>query len=143
MRFTSLLAALWALSYAPLSGAAEISCPGRLDVAESAANADSSWSLVLDEGRRGYFLDSVSVYSGHPGSLANLVPDRTVVTKRERRYIWNLHSSEPEGYWVACSYTNSRLMLTKALPAGLKRCELTEKLLPSGARLGIERFDCQ
>lgn len=46
-------------------------------------------------------------------------------------------------YWLACSYSNSPLMLTRPLAATVRRCELTEQRLPSGARLGIASFVCE
>lgn len=142
MKLTGLSMALGLFSLTSMAGALEISCPGKIDVTESVADTDGSWRVTEDEGRRGYFLDSVSVYSGHPRELANLVPDKTIVRNQRRKYIWNLIASTPEEYWVACSYTNSRSLLARALPNGLKKCELTEVLLPTGAKLKIDSFAC-
>ena len=121
----------------------KIDCPQTIEVMESIVATDNSWSVAQDRGRRGYFLDSISIYSGHPREMANLVPDKTIRRNQERKFTWNLHSSEKEEYWVACSYSNSLSLLTKALPKSYKKCELTEKLLPSGKKLKIERFSCE
>jgi hypothetical protein len=120
-----------------------IYCPPVIDVTESVATTDPSWTVTQDKGRRGHFLDSISIYSGHPRDIANLVPDNTTQRNQERKYTWNLSASKQEEYWIACSYSNSLSLLTKALSKTHKKCVLTEKLLPSGTKLKTEGLECE
>lgn len=144
MKKLLLLASLLAsLSCASKPYATELACPDKLEISESATLPEGNWSAVKDEGRRGHFLESVSIYAGHPSQLATLVPDKTKSLTGQRKYIWNLPEAGASGYWLACSYAHTLLILTRALPNEIRRCELTESRLPSGVRLGIVGFACQ
>jgi hypothetical protein len=129
-------------SAATMAGPTRIDCPKEIKVTESVATVENSWSATRNEAGR-YLLDTVLVYWGHPRRMGNLIGEET--TKRHLKEIstWNLAASEKEEYWVACSYTNSLTLLTKALPKEYKKCELTVELLPTGAKLRIESFVCE
>ena len=124
----------------PTEASVEIVCPSRIEVTEAVLPTDSSWSVILDQGERGYLLESMRVYSGHPHNLGNLIPDETTTGNGQRKYLWHLNN---EDFWVACVYSNTRSLLAKQLPNDLSVCELTEKTLPTGAKLRIERFACR
>jgi hypothetical protein len=123
--------------------ASEFVCPESLEVTESATTPDNRWIIVKDAGRRGHFIDSVSIYAGHPRDLANLAPDRTKNIPGQRKTQWNLPEANATEYWLACAYTNSLLMLARPLPREIRSCILTESRLPSGVRIGIVSFVCQ
>lgn len=126
-----------------LADAIQIECPKNIEVIESAQNVGDEWKVEKDLGKRGKFLDSVSVYSGHPNNMGNLIPDKTSQTNRQRKYLWIFNENDQGEFWVACTYTNSALLLTKPIRKGTRRCELTEKLLPTGAKLAIESMNCE
>ncbi|MCZ2136441.1 MAG: hypothetical protein LC098_13600 [Burkholderiales bacterium] len=120
-----------------------IVCPPTLDATESPHGAVDGWQVEVDHGKRGKFLDSISVFSGPPNEMANLVPDKTSSKSLERKSLWRLRGPADSTYWVACSYINSTLLLTRALPAGTRQCELSERLLRTGARLSVDELICQ
>lgn len=120
-----------------------IDCPPTIDATEAIVGTADSWEVAPDLGKRARRLDSIAVFAGHPRDMASLVPDRTRADKHRRTSVWTLRPDKGEGYWVACRYTNSLLLLTRALPKDARKCELTERLLPSGATLAIEAFACE
>ena len=75
--------------------------------------------------------------------MASLVPDKSVRSGINRITTWKLPLSEPDGYWMACSYVNSMTLLTKSLPKKVSTCRLTEQLLRSGVPLKITSFVCE
>jgi hypothetical protein len=141
MNFSHLLLCCGLLAVLPGVHAKEIVCPHQLQATETAEPV-SGWQAQTDLGKRGRFLDGISVYSGNPEEMANLVPDSSLVRKGERISTWKLRADE-HGYWMACRYTNSLTLLTRPLAPRFSRCELREKLLPSRARLSIGGFSCE
>lgn len=118
-------------------------CPESIKVTENASGIDATWEITLDNGRRGYFLDDIRFYSGHPSQMASLVPDSTSRSANERKSIWRFPSDSSTGYWIACSYQNTRLLVTKKLPKNVKTCQVNEQLLPSGVVLKVKGVACQ
>lgn len=121
----------------------KIECPKSINAVESLQEPSGEWVLKTDRGKRGKFLDSISVYLGSPEDMGNLIPDQTIQKDRQRKYIWTLNGDNEEAIWAVCSYTNSTLLLTRPLPAKTLKCELTEKLLPTGVKLSIESMSCE
>lgn len=118
-------------------------CPESINVTEKASEVDRPWEVTLDNGRRGYFLDDVRFYSGHPSQMASLVPDSDSRSANERKSIWRFPSNSSTGYWIACSYQNTRLLATKKLPTNVKECQVVEQLLPSGVVLKVKSTACK
>ena len=135
------------LQWLPVSGFAAdnnlLYCPESINVTEKASEVDAPWEVALDNGRRGYFLDDVRFYSGHPSQMASLVPDSVNRSTSERKSIWRFPSDNSTGYWIACSYQNTRLLATKKLPPVVKKCQVIEQLLPSGVVLKVKSIACQ
>ena len=138
-----LLAAIALPCVGAAAGELAIVCPESIAAVESLSTADDVWRVESDLGKRGKFLDSISVFSGPPAEMASLVPDRTSRKKQLRTSTWQFAAPSTAAYWVACTYTNSTLQLTRQLPSGVRRCELSERLLPNGVRLGIDGMKCE
>ena len=119
------------------AGELVIVCPESIAAVESLSTADDAWRVESDLGKRGKFLDSISVFSGPPAEMASLVPDRTSRKKQLRTSSWLFTAQASATYWVACSYSNTTLQLNRQLPGGVRRCDLSERLLPEGVRVGI------
>lgn len=126
-----------------VTGELRIDCPESIAAVESLDGAGEAWRVETDLGKRGKFLDSISVFSGPPAEMASLVPDRSSERKQRRISAWEFSAQSSEAYWVACTYTNSTLQLTRQLPSGVRRCELSERLQPNGVKLGIEGMKCE
>lgn len=138
-----LLAAIALPGAGAVAGELRIDCPESIAAVESLDGAGEAWQVETDLGKRGKFLDSISVFSGPPAEMASLVPDRTSRKKQLRTSTWQFAAPSTAAYWVACTYTNSTLQLTRQLPSGVRRCELSERLLPNGVRLGIDGMKCE
>ncbi len=136
----SILLVMYCLSAS--AEAIKIDCPKSIDVTESALEVNRFWTVEIDSGKRGRFLDSVSVYSGRPENMGNLIPDKTIEKGSRRIYIWKF-ADQADEIWIGCTYINSMLQLTQPLPKGVHKCELTEKILPSGVKLAIETMNCE
>lgn len=140
--FSGILAFAPAVLFAAASPA-QIHCPASIDVSEHANRVDAGWEATPDEGRRGYSLEQVSFYDGHPREMASLVPDDSTQNGMSRSSRWTFSRNAERPIWVACSYQNTRLMMTRALPPSTHRCVLKEQLLPSGATLKIDGISCE
>jgi hypothetical protein len=138
-----LLAAIALPCVGAAAGELVIVCPESIAALESLSAADDAWRVETDLGKRGKFLDSISVFSGPPAEMASLIPDRTSRKKQLRTSTWVFPAQASATYWVACTYSNSTLQLTRQLPGGVRRCELSERLLPNGVRLGIAGMKCE
>ena len=120
-----------------------LTCPESIKVTEKASGVDAAWQITVDKGRGGYLLDNVGFYFGHPSGMASLVPDSSDDSSGERKSIWRFPPDNSTRYWIACSYHNTRLLVTKELRAGVKTCQVNKQLLPSGAVLKIKGVTCQ
>lgn len=138
-----LLAAMALPGAGAVAGELRIDCPESIAAVESLDGAGEAWRVETDLGKRGKFLDSISVFSGPPVEMASLVPDRSSRKKQLRTSTWQFAAASTAAYWVACTYTNSTLLLTRQLPSGVRRCELSERLRPNGVKLGIEDMKCE
>ncbi len=118
-------------------------CPAMLDITETMANTAQPWEAVIDQGRRGVHLIGVTMYLGHPDQMASLVPDKTSVKNRKQLATWHLSGGKTEVYWLACNYSNTRLMLAQKLPASVTSCEVRQTLLPNGKAMSVDAIQCQ
>ena len=73
-------------------------------------------------------IDEISVYDGHPRECASLVPASESRTKKSLITIWKLSPVSPEGTWVKCSYTHTRMSLCLSLPKTAKELRLTSNV---------------
>ena len=134
---------------APGQDAADLACPASLEVQEQPATAPASpWRALPDPGLPVRALSAVSMLEGPPAQGARLVPDFDRKTGRQRRYGWTFKPAPPspapeEARWLACSYHHTALILVRPVPAGVKRCEVQERLLPRGRSLGIDGLRCE
>ena len=83
-----LLAAIALPCVGAAAGELAIDCPESIAAVESLSTADDAWRVETDLGKRGKFLDSISVFSGPPAEMASLVPDRTSRKKQLRTSTW-------------------------------------------------------
>lgn len=124
-----------------VSSAANL-CPSELKVNEAVSDIDQGWEAITDPARRGYRLDGVRVYFGHPSNLASLVPDSSERAGNVLVSVWHF-SAGVEKYWLACSYQNTRQIAIKELNAGIKFCQLKQQLTRSGSLLKIQSIECR
>jgi len=141
-----LASATWA---APSEPAPALACPASVEVREQPSAAPASpWQAMADPGLPVHALSGVSMLQGPPDQGARLVPDFERKAGQRRHYGWTFKpvpASVPaqEALWLACSYHHTALILVRPVPAGMKRCEVQERLLPTGRSLAIEGLRCE
>ena len=121
-----------------------IQCPREIKVNEAIAAEYPPWQATPDKQRELSLLNSVQLYSGHPDDMGTLVPTKTVYIGRLEVSTWSqLDVEHARGYWLGCSYSNSKTLLSQRLPDGIKACVLKQKINQVGTHIGIESFACE
>ena len=141
---THLLAATSILFTHVLAAAVVIKCPDRILVEEIVKASYPPWEATVDKGKVEVHLQSMLLYDGHPREMASLVPDNTNEIRGLLIATWKLAKAEADrGYWVGCAYANSMTLLTLRLPDTVSICRYSQKMLRSGALVGVESFICE
>ena len=100
-----------------LSAADFAACPAKIEVQkQQIAKAVPGWTAAQVNDPR-HDLWFVTMYNGEPKEMASLVPDISGKLKAG----WTL----APGYWLECHYTQTTLVLARAVPASAKVCEVT------------------
>ncbi len=102
------------------SKAIEYKCPETIETTQNLSpRKDDGWQgmdAILNK-RKG--LESIKVYDGHPNEGAELVPDNPESLKESH---WT--NQTEEGFWIACTYTKTTLMMIREIPKSTKKCTL-------------------
>jgi hypothetical protein len=93
-------------------------CPATIQTQQAMTAAPAGWAASVDEVRSS--LIGIKVSDGEPKELAWLVPDRTLAGGTQE---WTLGASA-RGYWVTCVYDRTRVVLSRKVAAGAKRCRV-------------------
>jgi len=127
-------------------------CPPELQADEAHRGpVPDGWQLAQQLRVAARRLEGLELYAGHPDQMAALVPDRSVRKGQQRVSTWRLPAAEPGTdtdsnpnlYWLACTYANSLLQFVRPLPAAVRQCVLTERLNKAGSAVAIESLDCR
>ena len=107
-----------------LSAADFQACPATIDVKpHQIGKAPAGWSVGYDHDTfangQNHVLWFVTLYDGEPKERASLVPD---VNERLRAE-WKFNPEQT--VWLECHYTRTTLVLSRALPKGVKSCVVT------------------
>ncbi|NYE61187.1 hypothetical protein FHW58_002339 [Duganella sp. 1224] len=124
-----------------LATAVAFDCPRQIDIQQTTRTADRAWEQVTDHGLPPAALQTVAVYADHPAEDGSLVPDATTTTARTAVTLWRL-PPDSAPYWMACVYSNSRVLLAKKIPAEARQCALTAALREQQAD-DVVSFVCQ
>jgi hypothetical protein len=107
----------------------EISCPSAIETSQKITSTHEGWSASPTGGRstglRHYgwisgFSDPID------GQTASLKPSTYVVSPSNRNVstaTWRFYRPS-ENFWAICTYSNTRIVLHKPLPAGIKQCSI-------------------
>ena len=135
----SILLAVAALATAPSPSL--VDCPRTLAVEQKPLEVPAGWSAA-DDGSP-HRLAQVTFFDGLPAELASLVYDDEASAEKEWTGIWHFEPN-PRGYWIACAYSGTSVVLSRRLPAEVKVCRVTyEKESREGPVGEIERIDCR
>ncbi|MFO1253792.1 MAG: STY0301 family protein [Inhella sp.] len=119
-------------------------CPPELQSDETLrGEAPAGWQLAQQVRVTARRLEGVGLYSGHPDEMAALVPDQAVRKAQRLVSTWRLADTGVEAYWLACTYSNSKLQFVRPVSAGTKQCVLTQRLNKAGAAVAVESLDCR
>ena len=95
-------------------------CPATIEVQrQQLAKPVAGWTAAMAAEAR-HDLWFVTLYDGEPKELASLIPDSGGKLKSG----WTL-AAQARAYWLECHYTQTTIVLAKAIPAGVKACEVT------------------
>lgn len=135
----TVLLALATLAAAPSPSL--VDCPPTVAVEQKPVAPPAGWSAA-DDGAP-HRLTGVTFFDGPPAELASLVYDDQASAEKEWTGIWHFEPS-PRGYWIACAYSGTSIVLSRRLPAGVKVCRVTyEKERGEGPVGEIKRIDCR
>jgi hypothetical protein len=99
---------------------AELSCPGNLEVKQSAATP-SGWSATYSEETPR--LIGVTIFDGPPANRAGMKYNYRRQIGKELHLIWNLVYS-PRSYYLQCQYERTSALISSPMPAGTRGCEV-------------------
>jgi len=136
------IAAAGALLINCAATAADALCPDTVSVKQTGAPPSPDWSVSYSATPTA--LEMVTFYSGPPKQEASLVYDEWVRGKDASTATWKF-TKDSRGYWVKCSYRNTTLELSKALPPAVSSCRVTyDRQTTSASGLpAIKRMACQ
>jgi hypothetical protein len=113
------LAALLAIP--AFARAAEPSCPATLAVEETMKQSPEGWT----EGRSNIprRLSGITIFEGDPKELASLVGDQHKTSKTALVSTWRFTPGTQ--YWMSCSYSGTRIVLSRSIPRNYRTCVIT------------------
>jgi hypothetical protein len=123
------------------ASAVDFSCPATLQSSQLAQDVQSDWQPV--DLKSISTLDEVAILSGDPADNASFIPDDATKSAVVETVTWNLVRNPDEPLWIACTYTNTRLILVKRIPEAAKQCVATYDLLPNGNRQRLASSQCK
>jgi len=142
--FTLTASALVVLASNVIAAPTPGNCPASILANETMSSPSAPWVVVADESKGGRTLEQILVYTGHPRDMGSLAPDSSVKRNGKLVSTWLLTSPDQRGgYWIGCTYRNSTTLLARPLPASVKVCRQTQRLLASGAVASIDTFECE
>ena len=100
-------------------------CPADISTVQTSTAVPEGWEVFVDTTNTRHFLESISLYSGHPRDMASLVPDNEGDTSDESS-VWTIFPDAGRSYWVSCKYHDTDIMLIKSFVI-TKSCVVTAK----------------
>jgi hypothetical protein len=83
----------------------------------------AGWNVFFDTAP--HRLSRVTFFDGPVAENASLVPDKEARAGKTKTAKWLLQPKPQRPYWLACYYSGTSLALSRALPTGLKECDVT------------------
>ena len=128
------LAIIASVAFATAGLAADISlsCPESITTKQSAVPREG-WDSSVPVPDRRHLQRAAGINSGPPADQADLRP-RMQQSRTEEKAIYDIEGNAPDGYWLVCFFDDTRVVLSKRLPSGLRRCEVTHRRTPWDAQ---------
>jgi len=116
-------------------------CPATIEVHEQLADPVAGWNAMVDD--MPHQLAGLTFYDGPPQEKASLVYDDITKAAGKQVAKWRFAPDRARAIWLACSYSGTSVVLTKALPAALSSCTVTYDAQQQIAGLPvIEKIAC-
>jgi len=136
-----LVAAVVFQTCAVAAPAEQISCPASITSEQKILNLPASWQTATDTTT--HRLSAVTFYDGPPEQKASLVNDLQSQNATQRTATWKFPSN-PRGYWLACSYDRTAILLTRKLPSNVGQCHVVYDTSTSSSGLpAVKSINCQ
>ena len=120
--------------------AEQISCPASITTEQKIVNLPTSWQTATDTTT--HPLSTVTFYDGPPEQKASLVNDLQLQNASQRTATWKF-TSNPRGYWLACSYDRTAILLTRRLPANVAQCQVVYDTSTSSSGMpAVKSINC-
>ena len=120
---------------------AELACPDTLEV-QQRANTPNGWNASYNE--QAPRLTGVTVFDGPPANRASVKYNYRRQIARELNLIWNL-TYNPRSYYVQCQYERTTALISAALPAGTRGCQVVfdKNTTYPGGGMAVKRMVCR
>ena len=128
-----------ALAAAPSSSL--VDCPSTLAVEQKPVAPPARWGAAADGSP--HRLAGITFFDGPPAERASLVYDDEASAEKEWTGIWHFEPN-PRGFWIACAYSGTSIVLSRRLPAEVKVCRVAYEQESREGPVGeIKRIDCR
>jgi hypothetical protein len=128
------------LSASSAAFAIELGCPPRVEVNEKLVSGYRDWSEGRSE--EPHRLAGITIFDGPPSEMASLIGTDKVLSKTKTRTSWSFDGDHE--HWLLCSYANTSVTLSRAIPKVVKTCAVTYSRITSIAGLPeILKLECR
>jgi hypothetical protein len=100
-----------------------LSCPASITTQQSGAAVDG-WNISEAVPNQKHLLRAAGFSDGPPKDQAQLRP-QVQSSKTGNKSIYGFEGVAADGYWLECSYNETRVVASKKIPAELKSCTVT------------------
>ena len=112
------------LPFSPAAVAADsLTCPANINTHQQLAASLPGWSTFLDD--TPHLLAGITFYDGPPQEKASLAYDSISKSAGMQSAKWTFAPAAGRATWIACSYADTSVRLTRPLPTNTATCEVT------------------
>jgi len=128
------------LVFCAATPAADLHCPDTISVKQTLVKSVPGWRESPSD--LPIRFAGVTFFDGPPGQKASLVYDSESTVKGKQIAVWKFDARSQ--IWLACSYSGSNIVLSRALAKGTSKCTVTYNPKETIAGLPVvEKIDCE
>jgi len=101
--------------------AAELTCPASITVDETLTSNHEGWTVGRTDLLRR--LSGITIFEGNPADMASLIGEQRKPAKTMIVSTWRFTPGAQ--YWVSCSYSGTRIVLSQPIPQSYRACIIT------------------
>jgi hypothetical protein len=131
--------------FCPFYVFANDTCPAFLDATkQKLVNDVSGWSGIEDDIK--HQLIAVTISEGHPKELNGVIPDGDRKSKINGKDFsityWDLEQTTDRQYWIKCSYSGTKISLTKKISGTHAHCEVRNSIFNNVVQTAVVENKC-